>query len=458
MKLAGQIDLTKGNLSQHFQRLAIPAAIGMVFNTLYNMADMYFAGRLATTSQAGISIGFSLFFIYIAFGFGLSSAISALVGGALGAKNQRAARRVIGQALLFGILLSLMLMGVGLLLNPILVEVVSEPGPYREAANRYTFVLLLAIPGFIVAYACNGALQAQGDSISLTRALIVAFFANIALNPLLIYGIPGVWSGVGFDGLAVSTIFSQSGVMIFMVSRLLKSDAANGIRRAHFVARFSTLWTLAVQMLPSSFSLQVMIFAGIVVQYALKSFGEHAIAAYGVGMRIEQLVLLPILGVASSLLPIVAQNFGAHDFDRVRAAVVFSIKIALTFMAVACPILWLGAELAFSFFSQDPNVIHVGVSYLHFDAVLLPIYALLFIINALLQALQRPIWVLWISIYRQGFGVAFFVWLYLKLFGWDIWYVWYGVGTSVVSGLVLSVLIAMYVAKREINGLWRAIK
>ncbi|MDH5531146.1 MAG: MATE family efflux transporter, partial [Paracoccaceae bacterium] len=98
----------------------------------------------------------------------------------------------------------------------------------------------------------------------------------------------------------------------------------------------------------------------------------------------------------------------------------------------------------------------VGIGYLHFDAVLLPVYALLFIINAFLQALKRPIYVLWISIYRQGFGVAFFVWLYLTLFGWDIWHVWYGIGTSVVSGLLLSVLIAHNVAGREIGGLWRA--
>ena len=125
-------------------------------------------------------------------------------------------------------------------------------------------------------------------------------------------------------------------------------------------------------------------------------------------------------------------------------------------MAVTCPILWLGAEIALGFFSQDPDVIRVGVGYLHFDAILLPVYALLFIINALLQSLQRPIWVLWISVYRQGFGVAFFVWLYLTLFGWDIWHVWYGVGTSVVSGLILSVLIANHVAKREIGGLWHA--
>ena len=145
MKPSRQIDPTTGHLSQHFRTLAIPAAIGMVFNTLYNMVDMYFAGRLATESQAGISIGFGIFFIYIAFGFGLSAAISALVGRALGAKNKRAARRLIGQGLIFALQLSAFLMAIGLLLSPALVEIVSDPGPYRDAANRYLFLLLLAI-------------------------------------------------------------------------------------------------------------------------------------------------------------------------------------------------------------------------------------------------------------------------------------------------------------------------
>ncbi len=457
MRPAAHVDLTVGPMSQHFRTLAIPAALGMVFNTLYNMVDIYFAGRLATDSQAGLSIGFMVFFVYVAFGFGLGSAVSALVGGALGARDKRSARRLAGQAISFAVLISAVLMAVGVWLSPLIVELISEPGPYRVAAARYLFLLQLAIPGFVVAYACNGVLQAQGDSVSLTRALAAAFFANIILNPLLIYGIPGLWGGIGFDGLAVSTVLSQTGVMLFMLWRLFGSDVTDGIRRAHFRPRANTFTALTMQMLPSSFSLQIMIISGFVVQFALKSFGGHAIAAYGVGMRIEQLVLLPILGVASSLLPIAAQNFGAGDYDRVREAVAYSVRIALIFMALTCPILWLGAGLAFDFFTNDPEVQRVGIGYLRFDALLLPVYALLFIINSLLQALKRPIFVLWISIYRQGFGVAFFVWLFLFLRGWDIWSVWFGIGTSVVTGLILSILIASAVSAKEIGGLWRGV-
>ena len=72
-------DLTEGSLAQHFRRLAVPAAIGMVFTTLYNVVDVFFAGLLGTSEQAGLAISFQAFFIFITFGFGLSSAMTCLL-------------------------------------------------------------------------------------------------------------------------------------------------------------------------------------------------------------------------------------------------------------------------------------------------------------------------------------------------------------------------------------------
>ncbi|MEM1428227.1 MAG: MATE family efflux transporter [Pseudomonadota bacterium] len=454
MAKARSVDLTQGPMAGHFRTLAIPAALGMVFNTLYNMVDMFWAGRLSTDAVAGLSIGFMVLFVFIAFGFGLGSGVSALVGGALGEKNKGKACTLAGQALSFAAALSALLMVLCITLSPQLIALVSEPGAYRDAATRYLLILSLSIPGFVVSYACNGALQAQGDSVSLTRALFGAFILNIFLNPLFIFGIPGVWGGMGFDGLAASTVVSQTLVMLFMLSRLFASDVVEGIGAECFRPRAETFKALLEQMLPTSFSFQIMILAGFAVQFALKEFGSEAIAAYGLGLRIEQLVLLPIMGVATSLLPIAAQNFGAEEYDRVREATAFAVKIALVFMAILCPILWLGAYRAMSLFTDDAEVRRIGVTYLHVDAVLLPVYSLLFIINSLLQALRRPIFVLWISLYRQGFGVAFFVWLLLTYWQWDVLSVWIGIATSVVSGLILSVMLAAYVAQREIGGLW----
>ena len=80
-------DLTKGSLAGHFLRLAVPAAIGMVFSTLYNVVDVFFAGLVSTDAQAGLAISFQAFFVFVTIGFGLSSAMTALVGNAIGKKT-----------------------------------------------------------------------------------------------------------------------------------------------------------------------------------------------------------------------------------------------------------------------------------------------------------------------------------------------------------------------------------
>jgi putative MATE family efflux protein len=446
-------DLTTGSMASHFRALAIPAAFGMLFATLYNVVDVYWAGRLSTDAQAGLAIGFQAFFILMAVGFGLSSALSALVSNAKGSKDAEQTQTFIAQGLIYGVIATVILMIVGWFLGPILITLVSEPGAYRDAALGYFHWLIFALPGFFLAYGGNGILQAHGDSRSMQRALTVAFFVNIGLNPLLMFGIDGVWGGMGFNGIAVATIFSQTAVMVFIISRILKLDAMQSVTRASFRPIHDIFAQITAQLIPASSAMMVMFVSGFVVQFALKEFGGAAVAAYGVALRIEQILLLPVLGMTGALLPIAGQNFGAKDFDRVRAALRFCWMTGFAMAVVATPVLLFAGGWAISLFSDDPEVIRIGSSYLRVDAFLFPIYMMLFSINSLLQALKKPIWTLWISIYRQGFGVAFFIWVFISVLDFSVWGVWLGIATAVTSGWVLSLIVASKIAKDQIGGL-----
>jgi len=446
-------DLTTGAISGHFRTLAIPAAMGMLFTTLYNVVDVYFAGQLSTEAQAGLAIGFQAFFIMMAVGFGTGSAMSALVGNARGKKDDKAARHTAMQGLSFGITATALLMVFGAFAGPYLIALVSEPGGYRDAANSYFYWLLAALPGFLITYAANGILQAHGDSRTLQRAMMVAFLANIGLNPLFIYGIPGVVPGLGLDGIALATIVSQTGVMLFVLRAVLQLRVIKGAQVSELAPDPKSYDEIFAQMIPTTSAFVVMFVSGFVVQYALKGFGEHAIAAYGIALRIEQILLLPVLGMTGALLPIAAQNFGADQHDRVRDALWFCWKLGIAMTLGAAPILWFGGGTAMSFFTDDPQVIEVGISYLRVDSFLFVLYMMLFSINSLLQALKRPVWTFWISVYRQGFGVAFFIWLLVGVMGMDVWGVWLGIGIAVSTGWVLALVIASRVASQEIGGL-----
>ena len=453
--MANTFDLTTGSLPLHFRRLAVPAAIGMVFTTLYNVVDVFFAGLIGTAAQAGLAISFQSFFLFITFGFGLSSAMTALVGNAIGAGARAEAQVVAARGIGFGLSITVILMVLAWFLGPELIKIVSTGGDYRDAGTRYFVVLILAVPGFIMSFGINGLLQSQGDTVSMQRAQIAAFFANIVLNPLLVFGIPGIWNGIGFNGIAVSTVLSQTGVMAYVAWRLMQTELMAGLTRACFRPARDTYVEITRQMLPVTMTMFVMMSAGFIVQFYLKSFGTSAVAAYGVALRVEQLFLLPVFGLTGALLPIAAQNFGAGNHDRVRQALFDCWKFGWIFMAVACPILYFASPLLMRSFTDDPEVIAIGVNYLRIDGFILPIYTMLFAINSFLQALKRPIWTFWIGVYRQAFGVAFFVYVYVMLFGSGVIGVWFGIATAVVSGWLISLVVAEVIARPTIGGLWR---
>lgn len=446
-------DLTKGPMALHFRTLAIPAAFGMLFSTLYNVVDVYYAGLLSTDAQAGLAIGYQAFFILMAIGFGLSSALSSLVSNAKGSGDDTVAQRYVAQGIAFGVIITGSCMVIGWFLGPRLIDLVSEPGAYRDAALGYFYWLIFALPGFLLAYGGNGILQAHGDSRSMQRALMVAFVANIVLNPLFMFGLPGLWNGMGFNGIAAATIISQTGVMVYIVKRIFQLDIMQSVKFAAFSPDKDSFKNIFAQLLPASSAMMVMFISGFVVQFALKSFGGHAVAAYGVAIRIEQILLLPILGMTGALLPIAGQNFGAQKYDRVRSALKYCWGIGFAMTALATPILLFGGSFAMALFSNDPDVIRAGSSYLRVDAFLFPLYMMLFSINSLLQSFKQAIWTLWISVYRQGFAVGFFVWMFISFLDFGVQGVWFGIATAVTSGWVMSLIIVSNVAKTQIGGL-----
>lgn len=447
-------DLTQGPIPQHFRTMAVPMAVGMLFSTLYNVVDTFYAGLISTDAQAGLAIASLVFFFLIALGFGLSTAMGALVGNALGESKEVEARRITQQGVVWGLILSIMLTLLGLILAPELIGLISEEGAYRSAANGYLQFVLVGTVFFLLAYAGNGALQARGDTRSMQRAQVAAFFCNLILNPLFIFGIPGVISGIGFNGLALSTLVSQAGVMTYVIYRLFKSGAFKQCALASFSPSVSSLKAILDQAIPSSFSMMVMMIAGFVVQYFLKGFGSEAVAGYGIALRIEQLLLLPVFGLTGSLMPIAAQNYGAKKYDRVREAAFFCFKFGCGMMLVAGVMLWIFGSLAMALFTRDPEVIRVGVSYLRIDGLILWAYMMLFAINSLFQAFKKPIWTLVIGLYRQGIGIAFFGYLYVVVIGMNVWGVWIGIATSVLTGLLLSAVLIQIISSDLIGGLW----
>lgn len=406
--------------------------------------------------QAGLAISFQTFFLLMTLAFGLNGAMGALIGNALGEGDRVKAKRIATQGITYAGVATLICGVLGYIYAPSLIALISEPGGYRDAAVQYIRLLLVGLPAFLFSFGANGILVAQGDTVTMQRAQIAAFFANLALNPLFIWGIPGVWGGIGFDGIALSTVVSQAGTVAWILYRVYGSDVMTFDAPAIYRPIARDFRDITAQALPISFTMMVMMIAGFVVQYFLKDFGGSAVAAYGVALRVEQLLLLPAFGLTGALLPIAAQNFGAGNHDRVREAAWFCFKAGAVMMLGAALILWLFGGYAMRLFSDNQEVVRIGKSYLNVDGFLLPVYVMLFAINSLLQAFKKPIWSLVVGLYRQGIGVFLFSWIFVRVCDLGVWGIWFGIAVAVVSGFFVSAFIVERVARPLMGGIWRA--
>ncbi len=445
-------NLTEGALAGHLRQMAVPAALGMVFTTLYNVVDTYYAGWISTGAQAGLSVSFSAFMMMMAVGIGLNMGAGALIGGALGEKNPDKARAFSAGAIGAAALLALGLMLAGILWGDGLLRLMRVGDEVFSTASSYLGVMFFGLPAFMVGFTANGVLTAQGDTDTNKQAQMIACIVNIGLNPLLMFGALGL-PGLGFHGIAVSTILIQFGVAIWLVTRALKTTAMRGVSASQFMPGLPLTIVLIKQSAPASLNMMVMMAGGFLIQTHLQPFGAAAVAGYGIAFRVEQLILLPILAISFATMPMVAQNFGARDYDRVRQSVTLAWSAALGLSLIGAVALALGGVALTRVFTDDPAAIASGTAYLRLAALMMPAYSLMFIITSFFQGVKRPIWSSAIGIYRQIFGIALFPALFVAYTDWGLTAVWAGLFVAVWSGFVFAVFLVFMVSRQTIGGM-----
>ena len=241
--------------------------------------------------------------------------------------------------------------------------------------------------------------QAQGDTKSYRNVLIFSFFLNIFLNPLFIWGY-GIIPGYGIAGLAIATVISQSIGTFYLAYKVNNCKIREYLKLVCFIPKFKYLNPLTRQSVPVMFS---MLFIGVGIfniLYFIGQFGDLATAGYGAALRVEQVFLLPVIGLNTAVLSIGGQNFGAKAFDRIRELYKKALFFGSAFMAAAGVILFFGAEFFVSLFTDNQEAVKHGTIYLKIAALIGPIYPVFFITTAVFQAVKKPLYSLYLSILR----------------------------------------------------------
>ena len=167
-----------------------------------------------------------------------------------------------------------------------------------------------------------------------------------------------------------------------------------------FIPKSEYIIELIKQSAPIMFTMLMIMFGVFNIFYFVGQFGELATAGYGTSVRLEQVLLLPVIGLNTAVISIAGQNFGAKNYDRVRETYTTSMIFGFVFMIIAGIFIYFTANFFMSKFTDDKQVIAAGVYYLQVAAFIGPIYPTFFITSALFQALKKPIFSLYMTIMR----------------------------------------------------------
>ena len=431
--------LTTDPISQLTWRIALPMSVGMFFNTMFNVVDTLCAGWLGTDALAALSLSFPVFFLVVAVGSGLTQGTTALMANALGAGNRDEARHVFAQSLVFGCVAGVGLTLAGWLAAPSLFRLLGAEGAYLKTVLAFMNVILGGSLFFLLTMVINSALTAQGNTRIYRNFLIAGCAANIALNPILMWG----WAGLpamGVGGIALATVLVQIGGVVLLWRHARQSQVIHGISAHHFRPDPAVLRRIAGQAVPAALNMLTVAMGVFVITWFVKHFGKEAVAATGIATRIEQIVLMPTLGLNFAVLSIVGQNHGAGLPHRVRETWVTNVKIGAGLMLVGGLLVALLREPAMRLFTDDPAVVSHGRDYLLSSACTLAAYPILFVTVFAMQGIKRPAYGLWMGLYRQ---IAAPLLVYQALafgLGWGLWGVWWGICLVTWSAALFALL------------------
>jgi len=421
-----QNEITKGHIPSLIKKIAIPAGVGFFFNTMYNIVDAYFSGLVGTEAVAALSLSFPVFFIIIALGSGVSSGVTALIAHEVGAGNREGAQKYATQGISFALVVSILLTIFGLLVSTPLFKTLGASGEYLDFALSYISIIFLGTVFFILVFSFNAILNSVGDTKSFRNFLVAGFFLNFILNYWFMFGGLGI-PALGIAGIALATITIEFIGVLYLFPKVLRTELLHKRFYKELAPDKNIYRDIAKQGIPASISMMSVAIAFFISTYFVGKFGEASVAAYGVGTRIQQLALLPLIGLNIATVTLVGQNRGAKKFKRIMETIEKAKLYAFIISMVGTAFLFFLAKPLMTIFSRDPEVIRVGVQFLHIVAFIMWPYALLMITDSILRGLKRPMFSLWMGVGRQVVAPIIVFSLFVLVFSWGILGVWWGI-------------------------------
>jgi len=417
---------------------------------LFTIVDTFYAGKISPEALSALSKSFPIYFMIIATSIGVTVAGTSLIGSSIGEKNEKNVLTYFANLIIYAIIISLVVSILGFALGEKIFLLMNSSQEVTILGLEYINIIFLGTVLFILVVALNSFLHAEGDTVTYRNVLIFSFFLNIILNPIFIFGFLFI-PPLGITGIGVATLIAQFVSLLIILIKILKNQRLKQMTLNHFKAKYFFLKNIFFQSMPITIAIFGYSIAATIVFTYVGIFGEYAVAGYGSATRIEQVLLLPVLGINTAIISIIAQNIGAKYYNRVEQSYYTSIKYGFFIMLIAGVLIFVSADIVPKFFSSNNEVVMHGSIYLKISAFILPSYPIFFLSNGFFMALKKSEKAMFNNIIRNvvvpimSFYIAKSINADFKTF----FYIW-GLFQWLIS-LVLIIYVRYYIKHKLVN-------
>ena len=353
-------DMTQGSIWRHLVEFAIPMAIGLLFQQLYNTVDTLVVGHFVSKeAQAAVGSTGSIINTVVGFCAGLATGASVIISQRYGAHDEDSLRKSVHTTIAVTFLLSILATAGGLLIIDPMLHFMQTPEDVWDEARQYLTIYFWGIGGILFYNMGSGILRAVGDSRRPLLFLILSALLNTVLDLFFVLTL-----GMKVDGVALATVLAQVISALAILAALTREKAAYGIRWKELAIDRDAMTGILRIGLPSSIQSAITAFSNVFVQSYINAFGSACMAGYSVYNKLDAFVLIPVQALAMSSTTMVGQNWGARKILRAQKSVSTAIWMSLISTAALGIAAFFSAKELIGLFSPEPEVVSYGVRFI----------------------------------------------------------------------------------------------
>ena len=429
-------DLTQGSLLRHLLRLAGPIIFSYILQDAFNIIDMIFVGRLGPGAIAAVGVSGNLLRLIGVFSLGISTGSGIMVAQYLGARRLAQAEHIAMQAILLAVFFSICVTLVGYPLAEYGLRAVRMVDPeVLHLGTTYMHIVLIGISTMFLSMTLGSIFRAGGDAVTPMFVLVFSTLINIALDPLLIFGLWG-FPKLGVAGSAYATLIGRGVGVIILLYLCWTGRAPVSLRGVQFRVDFAEMLSILRLGVYSSMQGFWRHFSRLGFLWVIGPYGKTVVAAYTICMRLRILVMNPGFGIANSVAPLVGQNLGANQIDRAEKSTRAANFLGAAIMAVIGAVFLVFPQTFIQIFTPDTSVVEIGIVYLRFLAPTFGFIAFSLVLGKALNGAGDTFSPMVITLASQlvvGLGLVIILSHFIGLNG-----VWLGIALSnVVQGIAM---------------------